>query len=400
MTHFHGWRLSLAAASIALLLAACGGGGGGDHAPAPAPQSLPVISRSPAGSTQATDAVVDAYVQAQLVEGKIPGASIAVMDNGRLIYAKSYGYARLEGAEPMTPEHRLEIGSISKTFTAAAVMLMVEEGRIDLDAKISTYIGPVLPSWEGITVRHLLNHTSGLPENPDAGPRDRLQNHVASEAEFLEVYMKVPATGKPGQTWSYSNIGFDLLGLIMGRITGRFYGDYVKEKIFVPLGMDHTRIMSATDDGTGKAMGYTMNDRQQIVALRHPAGVVRFLSMAASGIESTALDIAKYDAALRGDTLLRQSSRDAMWTVSALAEARTGDMRADVNYGLGWFLSTVDTYRKIYHSGGMPAFTSDFIRYQDAGMSVIVLTNQSYDRKVPQVMSRGIAKIYRPELPR
>jgi hypothetical protein len=82
-----------------------------------------------------------------------------------------------------------------------------------------------------------------------------------------------------------------------------------------------------------------------------------------------------------------------------LVQAKTGDMRADVNYGLGWFLSTVDTYRKVYHSGGMPSFTTDFIRYQDQGTSVIVLTNQSYDRKVPQVMSRGIAKLYHPELP-
>lgn len=348
---------------------------------------------------QAPDPAVDAYVQAQLVEGKIPGASIAVMDNGRLIYAKSYGYADLQAALPMTPEHRLEIGSISKTFTAVAAMLLVEEGRLDLDAKVSAYIGPVLPSWDSITVRHLLNHTSGLPENPVASTMDSLQNHVATDAEYVERYLKIPSTITPGQTWVYSNLGFDVLGLIIGRITGSFYGDYVKAKVFVPLGMDHTRIMAATDNGAGKAMGYRMNDRNQIVALHPAPGELRYLSNAASGIESTALDIARYDAALRGQTLLRQSSRDAMWTVSALAQAKTGDMRADVNYGLGWFLSTVDTYRKIYHSGGMPAFTSDFIRYQDAGISVIVLTNESYDRKVPQVMSRGIARIYHPELP-
>lgn len=390
------WQSYFSTAAATVLLAACGGGG---EPAVPEPKTLPPVSRAPLGLTLAPDPIIDAYVQARLVEGKIPGASIAVMENGRLIYAKSYGYANLASAEPMTPEHRLEIGSISKTFTAVAAMLLVEEGRLDLDAKISTYLGPVLPSWESITVRHLLNHTSGLPENPVASTIDFLQNHVATDAEYVDRYLKIPSTITPGQTWVYSNLGFDVLGLIIGRITGSFYGDYVKAKVFVPLGMDHTRIMAATDTGAGKAMGYRLNDRNQIVALHPPPGELRYLSNAASGIESTALDMAKYDAALRGQTLLRQSSRDAMWTVSALAEAKTGDMRADVNYGLGWFLSTVDTYRKIYHSGGMPAFTSDFIRYQDTGTSVIVLTNESYDRKVPQVMSRGIAKIYHPELP-
>ncbi len=397
MTPLNRWHFRAVAASTALLLCACGGG---DPPPAPDPVSLPAISMSPAGTTQAVNAEVDAYVQAQMVEGKIPGVSMAVMEHGRLLYAKSYGYANLEAKSPLTPDHRLEIGSITKTFSAVAAMLLVEEGKLDLDAKISRYIGPVLPSWEAITVRHLLNHTSGLPENPDETNRVFLQGHVATEAEFLDTYKKVPSITPPGQVWSYSNVGFDVLGLILGRVSGKFYGDYLQEKVFSPLGMRNTHIMGPTDKGAGKAMGYRMNERQQIEALQHPPGVLQYLSMAASGIESTALDMAKYDAALRGDTLLRPSSRETMWTVSALVEARTGDMRADVNYGLGWFLSTVDTYRKVYHSGGMPAFTSDFIRYQDQGMSVIVLTNQGYERKVPLVMSRGIAKLYRPQLPR
>lgn len=387
-------RLLLGAASAALLLCACGGGES-----TPDPRSLPPVSMSPAGSTQPANATLDAYIQAKLVEGKIPGASVAVMENGRLLYAKSYGYADLESRTPMTPEHRLEIGSITKTFSTVATMMLVEEGKLDLDAKISTYIGPVLPSWEAITIRHLLNHTSGLPEDPDSATTSTLQGHVAPEAEFLELYKKVPATRAPGQAWSYSNLGFDVLGIILGRVSGKFYGDYLQEKVFGPLGMRSTRIMGPADTGAGLAMGYRVNSHGQITPLRHTPGELQYLSMAASGIESTALDMAKYDAALRGDTFLSQSSRDAMWTVSTLVEARTGDMRADVNYGLGWFLSTVDTYRKVYHSGGMPAYTSDFIRYQDAGFSVIVLTNESYDRKVPQVMSRGIAKLYKPELP-
>ncbi|HEU4776799.1 MAG TPA: serine hydrolase domain-containing protein [Telluria sp.] len=396
MTNSNARRILLAAATAAFFLSACGGGGQSDT---PDPVTLAAISTSPAGSTQPANADIDAYVQAKLIEGRIPGISIAVIDNGRLLYAKSYGYANLEAKTPMTPEHRLEIGSISKTFTAVAAMLLVEEGRLNLDAKISTYIGPVLPSWEMITVRHLLNHTSGLPENPDSATMNALQNHVAPESEFLERYRNIPAVTPPGQIWSYSNIGYDVLGIILGRVTGKFYGAYVQEKVFGPLGMEHTRIMGPADNGSGLATGYQRNSHQQIEPRRLAPGELQYLSMAASGIESTALDLAKYDAALRGDTLLRASSREAMWTISALVAARTGDMRADVNYGLGWFLSTVDTYRKVYHSGGMPAYISDFIRYQDQGMSVVVLTNQGYEGKVPQVMSRGIAKMYHPELP-
>jgi D-alanyl-D-alanine carboxypeptidase len=354
---------------------------------------------SPADGTQPANAEIDAYVQARLIEGNMPGAAVAVMENGRLIYAKAYGYADLASKTPMTPEHRLEIGSISKTFSTVAAMLLVEEGKLDLDAKIDTYIGPVLPSWEGITVRHLLNHTAGLPENPDATMMKYLQSNVVPASEFLAQYKTVPGTGKPGEVWSYSNIGFDVMGLILGRVSGKFYGDYLQEKVFGPLGMRNTRIMGPNDIGAGKATGYIHDSANMVAPYRPSPARLQYLSMAASGVESTVLDMAKYDAALRGGTLLSQSSRDAMWTVSALVQAKTGDMRADVNYGLGWFLSTVDTYRKVYHSGGMPSFTTDFIRYQDQGTSVIVLTNQSYDRKVPQVMSRGIAKLYHPELP-
>jgi CubicO group peptidase (beta-lactamase class C family) len=388
---------------LVLLLSACGGGASppstSNTPPAAQVTALPAVSNIAVGSQQAANAAVDSYVQEKLISGNIPGLSLAVIENGKLVYAKSYGYSDLESAAQSRPEQRYEIGSITKSFVAVAVMMLVQEGKLGLDDKISKYIGPVQPSWEAITVRHLLNHTSGLPEYP--GPAfDALKNRspLPTEAEMLEAAKTLGLASAPGAIWSYSNIGYDIVGVVVAKASGKSYAEFLQERIFTPLGMADTRVMKAGESRPGLVTGYSMQGGKRAPEV-HTDAERNYLALAASGIESSVLDLAKFDIALQSDTLLSAASRKEMWDVSALAARKTGNMRADVNYGLGWFLSTVDGHRKVYHSGGMPGFMTDFIRYPDARISVAVLTNQGYNGVDPQVISRAVAKLYRPELP-
>jgi CubicO group peptidase (beta-lactamase class C family) len=393
----HCTSLLLTAAIAASLLSACGGG---TKDPVVLPSSLKEVSQAPAGMVQTANPAVDTFVQAKMKEGEIPGLSLAVLENGKLLYARTYGYANLASGTPATPDHKFQIGSISKSFTGVAVMLLVEEGKIKLDEPISTYIGPVPAAWAPITVRHLLNHTAGLREDPDdAGMRHLLDRFPDTDAQFLDLVKTIPLIGKPGEAFSYSNIGFNVLTFIITKASGKGYQQFFQERIFTPLKMNATRIMHRDDAIADMATGYIKTgagiepDTFKKEHSRH------LLHRAASGIESTALDMAKFEAALHDGVLPSLASRTEMWANSALVQAASVAGDASMYYGLGWFLSTVDGYRKVYHSGGMPAYSSDFIRYPREGISVIVLTNQGYNRKEHQLISRKVAQLFRPGLP-
>lgn len=152
----------LVAALTANLLTGCGGGGGDAASPAQAVALAPV-STSAAGITQTALPEVDQYIQGQLIEQKIPGITLVAVREGKIVYSKGYGYADRETARPVKPEDRFEIGSITKSFAATAIMLLVEDGKISLDDKLDKFLGTIPQGWTGITIRHLLNHTSGLP---------------------------------------------------------------------------------------------------------------------------------------------------------------------------------------------------------------------------------------------
>lgn len=395
MIHMHFRRLALGATMVGALLSACGGS---DDKPAIDPATLPAVSTAPAGGQYAANARVDEYIQRMLRESKIPGLSLAVMENGKVLYAKAYGYANLENAVAATPEHRFEIGSVTKSFAAVGIMLLVQDGKIELDQKISTYLGPVPAAWEPITVRQLLTHTSGIAENLDGSDKIVQGTKLVSEADVVEFTKQMPLKLAPGTAWSYSNIAYDVVGALIAKVSGKNYGAFLQERVFGPLDMRSTRIMAPHDVGAGAATGYVKNGNGFTPYVQSPAHR-SLLALAASGMESTALDLAKFDAALYSDTLLTANTRSQMWAGGVLVQAASSATDSAVEYGLGWYLSTVDGHRKVYHSGGMPAFITDFIRYPDDGISVVVLTNQGSIGREPQLMSRYVARMFRPGLP-
>jgi CubicO group peptidase (beta-lactamase class C family) len=237
-----------------------------------------------------------------------------------------------------------------------------------------------------------------MQENPDDAARRLLDlPNLLTEMEMADYFMKMPLARAPGQSWAYSNIAYDLVGVIIGKASGKFYGDYLKERIFVPLQMRDTRIIGPYDKGEGTATGYTRTAGRVHPELQSPA-LRNYLSMAAGGIESTVLDMAKYDVALSRGTLLSAASRDQIFAPSALIRAAAPGV-TEAHYGFGWFITNPDNHRLLAHSGGMPGYIADFVRYPDDGISVILLTNQGFSGGPPQTASRTLARMFRPGLP-
>jgi D-alanyl-D-alanine carboxypeptidase len=376
---------TIAATTLLLLAVGCGGSNNSEPLPAASTQ---------VNSGQTANVKVDDFVQSELKRQNIPGLALVVQQDGKVIYAKGYGYANLDQAMPATADQRFQIGSISKQFSAAAVMLLVEDGKMALDDKIGRYLGAVPPEWDAITVRHLLTHTSGLPHDLDPALEAVARTHGAYTTEEIIAILKgyKPVT-TPGAAYAYSNTGYLLMGVIIEKVTGSFYGDIIQNRIFKPLGMTTARVIEF-HDLSGNATGYRMvnNKLTALDMFNMPAGFQVYYRGGAGGIEMSALDLAKWDASLSTEKILKKSSIDQMWTPAAVVEKATD---YTINYGLGWFISDYRGHPKVYHSGGMAAFTTDYLRYTNDKLTVIVLTNLGMVSD-PEKISRTVANMYVP----
>jgi CubicO group peptidase (beta-lactamase class C family) len=383
--------LRTAVLSLLLLLAACGGGSGNGNT---TPVSLPSASSS-GDNSQPANTAVDNYVQQQLLAQSIPGLALIVRQNDKIVYAKGYGYASLEQAIPATTEQRFQIGSISKQFTAAAVMLLVEDGKMALDDKISKYLGAVPPEWEPITVRQVLTHTAGLPQDISNADYDATNQHGAyTTDQILAVLETYKPQTPPGTTYAYSNVGYELMGIIIEKASGIFFGDLIQSRIFTPLGMSSARVIGFGDQ-SGTAMGYVMQNGHPapLPMTSVSAGGQSWYRTGAGGIQMSASDLAKWDATVGTEKILKKSSWDQIWAPGALVQVGEG---YTIHYGLGWFLSDYNGHPKVYHSGGMPSFTTDYLHYTNDKLSVIVLTNLGTQWTDPETISRTIANMYVP----
>ena len=318
----------------------------------------------------------DDFVNKQLVEFQLPGLSLAVVKDGKIIKAEGYGFAERDGKVPATPETVYKIGSISKQFIATGIMLLAQDKRLRLDDRINKYLPNAPSSWTPITIRHLLTHTSGLVrESPAFSP---MQNR--SDAELLAAAHKVPLRFAPGDKWEYSNTGYVALGEIIRVVSGQPWSEYLHQKVFAPAGMAVTLPTNTTASVPNRAAGYTgsANKRKadEWVALR-----------ASGAFLSNVLDLAKWDALLYTGNILSQAARREMWTRVRLNDASTDP------YGLGWHIDLgVGKRQRIWHGGGLPGFTAHFVRYLDEKLSVIALSNG--DDSDMGAIANGVAAIY------
>jgi CubicO group peptidase (beta-lactamase class C family) len=305
---------------------------------------------------------VDRVVNEQMLANKIPGVSLAVLRRGKIVLLKTYGLANVEHQVPVKPETIFQSGSIGKQFTAAAVMMLVQENKLSLDDRISKYFPDVPASWKDITIYHLLTHTSGLGDYP---PEIDLKRDY-TEDELLAAFKKAPLDFEPGTSWNYSNVGYVTLGILIGKITGKFYGDFVKERLFQPLDMTTARVISEADIVPNRAAGYRLVKG----ALKNQDWVSPSTNSTADGsYYFSILDLAKWDAALYTDKPLTQSSREKIWTPAKLSDGTTKD------YGFGWHLGNYHGHRLVFHGGAWQGFKTFIIRFLDTELTIIFLAN-------------------------
>ena len=320
--------------------------------------SIVIVVAATALGTPASADQVDDFINAQLRRQRIPGLAIAVIKDGQVVKAAGYGVADLGTKLPVTAETVFKIGSISKPILTTATMRLAQDGRIDLDAPVRTYLRDAPSGWDGITVRHLLAHSAGLPR--DADDFNPLKPQPSSAQLRASAYRQ-RLRSRPGERVAYSNLGYAVLAEVISAVALRPWSDYVEEQVFKPAGMTATHLYTRTDVPY-RARGYSDNDKLR------PA--VEWVAVPASGsYQSTVLDLANWDRALSSDAILTDETRRQMWTPIVLGNGTTSPT------GLGWGLGQFAGRRRISHSGGLPGFSALYWRFPDDRLSIVVLIN-------------------------
>lgn len=326
---------------------------------------------------------VDEYIRSEMQAQQIPGLALAVIKDGKTVIARGYGLANVEHQVPVKAETIFQSGSTGKQFTAVAVMMLVEEGKLSLDDKITKYFPDGPEAWQNITVRHMLTHTSGMTDYP----QDFDLRRDYTEDDLYKRIKPIPLAFQPGEKWSYSNLAYVMLGILIHKVSGKFYGDFLQERIFKPLEMTTARIISESDIVPNRAAGYRVVNGQ----LKNQDWVSPSLNTTADGaLYFTIYDMAKWDAALYTDKLLKTSSLEQMWTPVKLNDGKTHP------YGFGWALGQVRGHRIIEHGGAWQGFKAQISRYVDDKLTVIVLANQI--RTNQGKLAHGVAALFNPDL--
>ncbi len=318
---------------------------------------------------------VDDIIKAEMQGQNIPGLSLAVLKDGKVIKAAGYGLANIKHQTLATPETVYKIASVSKQFIATGIMLLIQEGRLSLDDSISQHLDGTPATWKAITIRHLLTHTSGIVrETPGFDP-----SKIQSDADVVKTAYRLPLRFAPGEKWEYCNTSYFALAEIIRKVSGQSWSEYLSEKVFKPSGMNATYPTNTKVALPNRAQGYVDNNK--------PWEADEWLALRPSGaFLSTVLDMAKWDMMLYADKILSDSTRRQMWTPVKLNNGTT------YPYGFGWQLNSLSGRRLVHHSGGMPGFRAKFARFVDEQLTIIVLMNLD-DVDVDSIV-RNVAEFY------
>jgi CubicO group peptidase (beta-lactamase class C family) len=343
-----------------------------------------------ARSCAATDKI-DQYVAAELKRQHIPGLALGIYSRGNIVRAQGYGLANIELNVPVKPESIFQSGSVGKQFAATGIMMLVEEGKVNLNDSITKYFERAPEAWKPIKIKNLLSHTSGLAEY-ESGPLIKPGAPFYLRLDFTEdqLFDKVtalPMDFQPGEKWRYTNTNYLLLGMLIRKVTGQFYGDFLAERIFKPLGMGSTRIISEEDIVPNRTSGYRLVKgewkNQEWVS-------PTFNSTADGAMYFNVPDLAKWDGALYTEKLIKKSSLDQMWTRFRLNDGKPNPG----NYGFAWSIDEVNGHRIIQHGGAWQGFTTYIARYVDDGVTVVVLTNLDAGHSNPGKIAHAVGGLY------
>ncbi|HEX7019392.1 MAG TPA: serine hydrolase domain-containing protein [Gemmatimonadaceae bacterium] len=342
-----------------------------------APRSNPTPGGRSPRLTHDIDSILAPYAS---LDG--PGASVVVIKGGRVVAERSYGLADVEARVPITDRADFRLASLTKQFTATAVMLLVKEGKLSLDKRVSDVL-PELPAYaRGITIRHLLTHTSGIWAYEDFVPDT--QTYEVNDRDALALIARADSLYfPPGSAFRYSNTGYALLALIVERTSGERFADFLRNHIFRPLGMDSTLAYEqgvstvpnrAYGYSAASAGGFTRTDQSNTSAVLGDGGVYTSIH-----------DLIAWNRALDEHTLVDAAAQQLIWTPQTLA----GDGQAP--YGFGWWIARDDWGTRLWHNGETRGFTNGIVKYPDRGITVILLTNRTGGE--PWELARAIAHL-------
>ena len=367
-----------------------------------------VAPAAPARLAPAVEAKINATVQNDVAAGRVAGAAVAVLRGGKLVFAKGYGRANLELAAPVNAKTVFRIGSLTKQFTAAGVLLLAEQGKLKIDDKLSSYL-PNFPRANEVTLRDLLDHTSGIHNFTESPVIDKISTSGATvEGLIADIAAQSPLYDfEPGTGWWYSNSNYALLGAVIQKVSGKTWGAFMKSEIFDKLGMADTAADDARDIIFGRASGYSLIGGVP-GRFRNADFTDMSVPYAAGALRSTAQDMARWNAALLGGKLLKPESLREMLAPGRLrngAETQTaiawpggkafpppaGYVPGPYAFGLNHH--SEDGRRIIGHDGSIAGFDAVMQTYVDEGLTIIVLTNTD---GAAHPLEKKVAKILAP----
>lgn len=334
------------------------------------------------------DAQVDAICEKEIREGPTAGISVAIAEGDKILLAKGYGFADVENEIPATEHTVYRLGSVTKQFTAAAIMQLVEKGKVSLDDPITKFLpdypmevtAPPAPDLtknssnfpsspakgRRITVEHLLHHTSGIKNYTALGKKfGDVSRKALSHDELINLFKDEPLDFEPGEKWNYSNSGYYLLGVIVEKASGDSYENYLKKNVFGPLGLEATYYLSEKPIVKHRAEGYERERK----ALVNDEFLDMSIPYAAGSLGSTVLDLVKWQRALVSGRVVSPASYEKMIASGVLKD---GDK---TNYGFGLALEPLDSKMSIGHGGGINGFRTHLSYYPEDELTVVVLVN-------------------------
>jgi CubicO group peptidase (beta-lactamase class C family) len=358
---------------------------------------IPILTFALSSSAQVSPDQIDA-IFAALKSSTAPGAAVLVVRNGRSVFHRGYGVTDLRTHTKIDARTNFRLASFTKQFTAACIMLLARDGKLHYDDHLTDFF-PDFPEYgKAITVRNLLNHTSGLPDYGELMMKQYAGTPPEKVPQILDAgvlkLLEQQTTGEfaPGTKWEYSNSGYAVLAMIVEKVSGKPFGEFLQERIFAPLKMTNTiAYEKGKNEVPHRAYGHTMNEKDAgwQETDQSPTSAV----LGDGGIYSSLDDLAKWDRALREHTLLSAAEmKPALTPVHPSGAPEKTSDRPAPSYGFGWFLDPYRGHKRMSHDGGTIGFRTTIQRFTDDALTIIVLANRTDIN--PEELALKVADLY------
>jgi CubicO group peptidase (beta-lactamase class C family) len=347
-------------------------------------------SAANAEGRQPSPEAIARLVESGMQQYGMVGAALVVLQDGRPVFSRGFGSADLERDVPVRSDTLFQSGSVGKMFTATGIVLLAQQGKLSLDDALAKFFPDGPEYWQRAKLRDVLRHRAGVP-NPSFSGKDPTRlldlKRDISGADLVRAISAWPMEFEPGTRYQYSNSGYMLLGLVIERVTGQFYGDFLRTQLFVPLAMQTARVNEPFEIVRNRAQSYLVEDGE----LRHIDFVSRTFNQTADGsLLLTIQDLAQWDAALRQASFLPRPRLEEMFAGEPYPDATLGV----TNYGFGWETRDVRGHRLVDHTGYWQGFSTYLGRYVDDGLTVAMLTNARNDNV--RLLSLRVAGLFDP----